>query len=217
MMSRNFICKLPLNASENCNVWLEELKDRTLIDWWEENIQPNIRKDTNRPDYDWNWRKQYDYFRILSLRKQPCFFALCTKGKEGTVVLALCHCLTKEQYPPDTSLRSLFVWYLTSAPKPILCNHIEQSQIPGLIGRGSLDAALVESVAQGHSGRVWLHVAPEGGENLVNVYIKWGMHLIPKNTSVRRFGYEVNDKRYFYYDENTSIKSIRKFDQYRES
>jgi len=216
MTNRSYITRLPIKKSGDCQVWIEELADRSLIDWWVTNIQPEISKDRDRPDCDWDWRLQYNIFRRIFAKRQPYFFALCTNGRAETVVLALCFCLAEERYPPNNKLRSLFGWYLTSAPKHILRRHLEKTRVPGLIGRGSLDAILVKSVAQGHKGRVWLHADPKGGKPLLRKYSGWGMDRIPENVSVRRFRNDVNDGRYFFYSENSSDKAIKFLDPYRE-
>ncbi|MCZ6813729.1 MAG: hypothetical protein O7F14_06710 [Alphaproteobacteria bacterium] len=124
--------------------------------------------------------------------------------------------MAEEQYPLNSNLRSLFGWYLTSAPKHILSLHLEKTRMPGLIGRGSMDAILIKSVAQGHEGRVWLHADPEGGASLLKTYSGWGMGRIPEHVSVKRFMSEVNDGRYFYYDEKSSESAMKDFDPYRE-
>jgi hypothetical protein len=217
MVNRSYIRKLPVKNYGICDVWVEELANRSRIDWWVKNIQPEISKNRSRPDWDWNWPRQYDHYRRLFQKKRPSFFALCAEGKTETVVLALCYCLAEEQYPLDSNLRSTFGWYLTSAPKHILSQRLEETRMPGLIGRGSLDAILIKSVAQGHKGRVWLHADPEGGEALLSTYSRWGMDQIPENVSVIRFKVEVNDGRYFYYNEISSDKAMMCFDQYRES
>lgn len=212
---RAFIKTLPTSGGKKSEIWVRELSDSALLNWWQVNVQSEIAKDKTRADNDWNWNKLWTFRRLFS-SKQPVFYALCTKGKtEPEVVLALSYCLVDEQYPPKSQSRSVFVWYLAAAPKLVLARHVEREQIPGLIGRGNLDAALVKSIAQGHSGRAWLHAAPMGGSKLIDTYQGWGMALIPLGVRIRRAGRNVNDGRYLHYDEDSSAKAMCVLDEYR--
>jgi len=212
-MARPYIEKLPLKSGEEQKVWVEELVNSDRIKWWHKNIQPEIAN-LDQPDSDWNWKKLYSR-RLVFPGKEPKFYALCMKDDEQDIVLSLCYCLCIEQYPVDLEKESLFVWYISRAPKQAIEKFVELQKIPGLTGRGSLDAALVKSLAKGHNGRVWLHADRKGGIDLLNTYISWGMTKIPETTSIFRFGVECNDGRYLFFDEHQAELAMSEFDIYR--
>ncbi|MCG8494197.1 MAG: hypothetical protein MI743_21480 [Sneathiellales bacterium] len=212
-MARTYIKKLPLKSGKDQKVWVEELGNPDRIKWWQRYVQPEIAK-LDQPDKNWNWKKLYSR-RLLFPAKEPRFFALCMKGDEQEIVLSLCYCLCVEQFPVDLEKESLFVWYISRAPKQAIGKFTELQKIPGLLGQGSLDATLVKSLAKGHNGRVWLHADGKGGKDLLNTYISWGMTKIPKTTSIYRFGVECNDGRYLFFDEHQAESAMSEFDIYR--
>ncbi|WP_169545392.1 hypothetical protein [Sneathiella aquimaris] len=215
-MARNYISKLPLKSTQEKPVWVEQLTSSNYIDWWHQNIQPSISTQTERADHDWNWKRLY-FMRRAYPQKDPQYFALCTQGINGTVVLSLCLCLCDERFPVGDQEKALFVWYLSGAPKEALTPFIEEKQLPGLIGRGSLDTTLVKSLKKGHNGCVWLHADGRGGKKLINTYISWGMKQIPSEVKILRFGADRNDGRYLYFDQTQSEVALTTFDIYRES
>jgi hypothetical protein len=64
--------------------------------------------------------------------------------------------------------RSVFTWFLTSAPAAALAS-LSVPEAPSL-GRILIDTALVTSKALGLDGQMWLHAAPGGGARLAHFY-----------------------------------------------
>jgi hypothetical protein len=64
--------------------------------------------------------------------------------------------------------RSVFTWFLTSAPSEALTTLSVPD--PPSLGRILIDTALVTSLALGLEGQMWLHAAPAGGERLAHFY-----------------------------------------------
>lgn len=129
--------------------------------------------------------------------------------------------LMVERYPYllDRKLSSVFVWYVTRAPDSALMEQlgVGPARLPRMLMTLALDCAVTRSFNLSLRGRVGLHAASEGGDDLVGKYLSMGMLRLPMDRPLP-FGYRWmigNDGRYFYHDEASALRQSRLLDRLR--
>jgi hypothetical protein len=81
----------------------------------------------------------------------------------------------------------------------------------------TVDLAITQSFNRDMNGRIGLHAAAEGGEELCQKYASFGLlrlsrtKVLPKGLRRQRG----NDGRYFYHSEQTALEASKRLDPYR--
>lgn len=114
----------------------------------------------------------------------------------------------------DDNRRScVFLWYLSTAPAPLLSRFLG-GPAPKLLGQAGLDIGRTRSFLLEYEGRVGLHADPGGGDPLLDWYERQGMTRLPATApavSVVR----PNDGRYFYYTPERARQTHAQLDHLR--
>jgi len=92
--------------------------------------------------------------------------------------------------------QSNFVWFISAGDSGVLSKEFGVSDPPSL-GRALLDCAIVLSENAGFDGRIGLHSAPQGGQRLLDFYVKCGLTNLPKEASLPVSVTRRNDGRFF--------------------
>jgi len=107
--------------------------------------------------------------------------------------------------------QSNFVWFISAADSDVLKHHHGVSEPPSL-GRVLIDCAIVSSENAGFNGRIGLHASGNGGQRLLEFYVKRGLIRLAETAhlpiSVRRR----NDGRFFYATANVAKNLARALD-----
>lgn len=189
-------------------------------DFWDDHIQPAIKALPGRADQHWSWpdlRLWMPLLQLVQWRRCRALVALLQSDKGFAVPSAMLFMI--ERYPSvdsDVPTKSVFVWYLTTAPTDGL-EALGVREAPSL-GRSCLDAAIVTSQNLGQNGCIWLHADPLGGDRLLRFY-KSDCRLMPlPETAVlptleRRL--QGNDGRYFFTDARRAEELTSEFDPFR--
>jgi hypothetical protein len=124
---------------------------------------------------------------------------VCSCAELGGYAVPAGMLLLIEQYPWPVAgaavTRSVFTWFLTSAPAEALVSLSVPE--PRSLGRILIDTALVTSKALGLDGQMWLHAAPGGGARLAHFYgTICHMPAFPVGMALPRR--RRSDGRYFY-------------------
>jgi hypothetical protein len=178
--------------------------------FWDTYIQPVIRREAanqtaaggalGRADHHWRWtpmRMLLPLTQLLQARRCRAL-SILVQNSEGNAVPAGMLLLI-EQYPwpvvGAAVTRSVFTWFLTSAPAEALAS-LSVPEPPSL-GRILIDTALVTSKALGLDGQMWLHAAPGGGDRLAHFYGTI-CHMPAFPVGMALPGRRRSDGRYFY-------------------
>lgn len=185
---------------------------------WHNFVQkPYINKDRERVDFGWNWIIYSRWFRKVStfLNQKPVLYFICTKKNDNVVPLGMV--LVANNYPwiKDPTLKSSFIWYLTTAPVEFLKEHLSDSEIPH-ISEVTLDVGITASYHNLNKGHLGLHADLKGGEKLLNFYRRCKLQTLEKSAKLPKGrSFKGNDGRYFFYDENTAFSVSSKLDYLR--
>jgi len=194
-------------------------------EFWDEHIQPVIRAAPSSADRNWSWpdlRLWMPLLQLVQSRRCRALVALLQSDKGFAVPSAML--LMIERYPyvdSDVPTKSVFVWYVTTAPTDGL-EALGVREAPSLgrrwLGRACIDAAIVTSQNLGQNGCIWLHADPLGGDRLLRFY-EMDCRLMPlPETAVlptlerRIMG---NDGRYFFTDALRAEELASEFDPFR--
>lgn len=189
-----------MKGSGLCASWMDLVHDRFIAD------------DATRADRDWDWRWEIPLLTFGGgLVRRPRMFQLCLAATNFP--LAMVSLLENERWIEDTSQSSVFVWYLTGAPRQAVVAH----GTPKLLTAAALDIAVAVSLNGAAQGRLWLHAAPEGGTALLDWYQRRGLKRVPAEATLpgpllRR---RVNDGRYFYLTTTTGELASTTMSDYR--
>jgi hypothetical protein len=139
---------------------------------WHAVVQPHIRA-SGRLDACWQWPmlyKRWQFFERTFGRNASlqCIDILNDEGK----MVPLAIMLLSEGYPSldHRSQRCVFLWYLAAAPAVALRAMGLKHQKPMLVLRAIVDVAIQCSFRQGYDGRVGLHAALAGRDELYRKY-----------------------------------------------
>jgi len=159
-----------------------------------------LGKPPPRADFYWTWSGIRMLFPLAQvLKKRRCrALTIYVQDSKGRALPAGMMLLI-ERYPwalsAPTPLRSVFTWFIASAPAASLV--VRGVPDPPAVGRIMIDAALVTSQALGLQGRMWLHAAPSGGTGLVKFYgTVCQMEHLPIGAPLP--GGQLSDGRHFY-------------------
>ena len=195
--------------------------------WWQANVQPHIDEDLARPDHGWNWMLFAPLTRVtgLAAAHKPAGYAvgLVVRGAEPWFIpCAMVLLVGRARALDDSSKRSAYVWYLSTAPEEALLDiqeyRLESDDVPKQLGSIALDTAITHSLNSRRRGRLALHAATKGGEALLAWYRRKGMQVFPE---AQRLPFEVrrllapNDGRYCYYTIPEAVEASRRLDHLR--
>ena len=206
-----------------------EMNDEHL-QLWEAYMQPEIDADKKRVDRGWIWPdlvKTKSYWAGL-LGQSPAKFTCGVERWKDGVFIPIGMLLVVRKYPAlyDHRKLSVFLWYMSGAPRTAIESHAGPELVPDKkkLGEFLIDLAITHSINRKLLGRLGLHAAPEKGTFLVDFYN--GVGLINLHTNVplpagRGYLHWIknqsngNDGRYFYAHHGVALKYTRAFDKYR--
>lgn len=153
------------------------------------------------------------------LRQSAHGMVIGVEHRERVCLCAMILMVDRYPYLLDRKLSSVFVWYVTRAPDSALVEQlgVGPDRLPKKLMTIALDTAVTRSFNLSLRGRVGLHAASEGGDELVGKYLSMGMLQYPMDRRLP-FGYRGmigNDGRYFYHDEASSLRQSRLLDRLR--
>jgi hypothetical protein len=202
---RGFVRSAPSRADRQRSVDLRVTR-MTARDaaWWDTRIGSKHLRMTGRPDRYWPWSVFLPMCHLIELAHQRYCRALVSWARaDNGLFVRVGMSMLIEGYPYLNATRnadSYFVWFISSADPDVLKSDFQMSHPPAL-GRVLLDNAIVLSQHAGSGGRIGLHAAPAGGANLVQLYEKCGLMLLPQDAPLPSGIRGRNDGRFFHADE----------------
>jgi hypothetical protein len=218
--------------------------------WWDEHVQRYINElPFARADQKWIWPRILATRALVAdlLLQQPIAYVVEVLDATGVFRPAVMLMLV-DAYPylPKHDLASVFVWYLSPAPRDYFVKELgiapDKAPDSKELMRAGMDVALTESYNRRLTGRLGLHAAPRGGDKLLDWYKSpaegerksrgGGMKPLPPTSAlppgmrsaVGRVKLIIggslkkrNDGRYFYHDESTAFVASRSMDPCRRS
>jgi hypothetical protein len=191
--------------------------------WWHQYVQPWIDRSVDaRADRGWRWPRIFATTQMIGnmLGQRPVGLVAGVVQRDEFMPVAMA--MLVEAYPhlPDPSKQSVFLWYATRCPDQVMQMGLKTTSdaVPKRLMEITVDMAITHSFNKRYAGRVGLHAAKEGGEELCSKYATLGMirlpakHSLPIGVRWRRSG---NDGRYFYHSEETALRASQKLDQLR--
>ncbi len=194
------------------------------VRWWNSHIQPVIDTDPSRADRYWNWILIAATSNIAGrfFSRKPKGYTIGIESNGFFIPCALIQLMGKFPYFIDQQKKSVFVWYLSVAPEKALISlediKLNAEELPKRLGAISLDIAVVHSFNWRLKGRTCLHATLEGGDKLLQWYIKQGMIPYPRDEKLH-FGFRrllvPSDGRYCYFTEEAALEEKNNIDPYR--
>ena len=212
----DFVVKLP-SGDGTRPVVVEPMREEHAR-CWQTLVQPEIDSSAGRAYKDWRWRRIFGLTGLTRLLGQrPSAFALCVRDvRAGDWNFLPCTMTALvESYPAvdDPAAKSVFLWFLSAAPGPVLARFLG-SFPPKLLGTAGLDIARTRSFLRQFQGRVGLHADAGGGDQLVRWYEQQGMTRLPAQAPAIS-PVRPNDGRYFYYTPPAALSAHIKLDPFR--
>jgi len=217
----NHISRAPTKSGVSLPVRITEL----TVEWtrrWHRWVQPFVNAvEGPQADKGWRWPLKWaETLLVGSLFGQPPRgFVVGVQPDERSFVPCIIMSMV-EDYPylPDHTKSSLFVWFLSRAPDAYLRTalHAGTDAIPKLLMQIAVDVAITHSFQLGMDGRIGLHAAPAGEDQLVRKYQHdCGMMQLPEDVLLP-FGFRrlmaPNRGRYFYHSEDTALAASGRLD-----
>jgi hypothetical protein len=188
-------------------------------------MQPVIDRDgpaQQRADVGWNWIIfAGGYLDGTATLGRQRFLALTMGVADGhtCIPVGLLCVVLHAGHLADPKRRSVYVLYLSDAPRSALSSWLSPDRIPRPIARALLDVALCESIARKWEGRLGLYAGDEGGTKLLDFYTKRHMHNLPKSARVPKrlveLGEAPNVGRFFYYETPSALLASCELDSWR--
>jgi hypothetical protein len=155
------IKRLPISGAQTYVDVLVECVGLKEAQYWDQNIQPEIVKQ-NRLDAKWRWPAYFEWYSASeSLRKRNISLyqigVPAAAGKKAPLALML---LSEGYNALAGGGKSVFVWYLATAPSQALANLGVHYAKPELLLPAIIDTAIQRSMELGYDGRIGLHAAP---------------------------------------------------------
>jgi hypothetical protein len=188
------------------------------VQCWHQSVQPAIDVTSPvRADKGWRWRRIFSSTGLTSyLGQRPAAFTICVQNVQvgGWNYLPCVMTALVESYPAVNARnhKSVFLWYLSTAPAPFLSSLLGSSA-PRLLGSAGLDIARVRSFRLQYDGRVGLHADAGGGASLLQWYLSQGMTQLVQTAFISLA--RPNDGRYFFYDPTGARIAHARLDPYR--
>jgi len=169
--------------------------------WWDRKFGPHHARDRKRADRFWAWSVLLPMCHLVQLAKRRFCrpLVIWTRADNRRFVRAGMSILI-DDYPhldiTDPS-QSNFLWFISAGDSAVLTKELEVSDPPSL-GRVLLDCAVVLSENSGFGGRIGLHAARQGGQRLLDFYVKCGLANLSQGTDLPPLVTRKNDGRFFY-------------------
>ncbi|HTY50434.1 MAG TPA: hypothetical protein VMB48_12170 [Steroidobacteraceae bacterium] len=215
-MARNFVRYTRSRSDRRQRVPLR-ITDMTAADawWWDRRMGPHHFRQPQRADRWWAWSVLLPACHLIQLAKQRycrplVIWAPIDDGRFMRVAMSI----QIERYPHlDVRVPAEvgFVWFISAADHEVLRAQFGMSHAPTL-GRALLDNAMVLSAHEGLEGRIGLHAAPAGGQELLALYRRCGLLQLPQATALPPSIQRRNDGRFFYADEPTAERLCKSLD-----
>lgn len=219
-MRRNYVRWAPSRKQKALTPLTFEIMMLEHARFWDEHIQPAIEALPDRPDRYWHWPTMRWLMPLIEhSRQRRCRALVALLLSDAGVPIPNAMLLMAERYPSvdsDVSTKSVFVWYLTTAPTDRL-EALGVRDAPAL-GRACIDAAIVTSQSLGQNGCIWLHADLRGEEWLLAFYEKQCRLMpFPKTAVLPTLGrrFMGNDGRYFFTDALRAEELASEFDPFR--
>jgi len=198
--------------------------------YWHQNVHlPYIAKSPDfRLDRNWNWPRlvSWCYIHERLWGRDTAFFQINVKDTGG-FAFPVGQIFVSDGYPffPGEDQPSIFLWYLTAAPKTALVDHGLPPDLK--LMRPLVDIAIQFGFQRGYNGLLTLHAATcrsllkdkkFATKEDMDLYSKYekGVCLIPyAEPSLFIRWLRRNDGRYFYTDENRALDLTTKLDYLR--
>ncbi len=214
--------KAPTHSGELLPIRVTEMTLKHAA-WWHENVQPSIdRSDKIRADKGWRWPRIVATRRLaagLLLQRPTGLVAGVLRNRE---FLPVCMLLLVEAYPyfADPDQESVFVWYATRCPDDVLQRALRArpDRVPKRLMEITLDLAVTHSYNLMLQGRLGLHAAREGGEDLCRKYEQLGLNRLDRSKPLPpgiRAWVLGNDGNYFFHSEESALEASQRLDNYR--
>lgn len=191
--------------------------------WWHRYVQPWVdRSSDTRADKGWRWPRLFATTHLIgnTFRQRPVGLVAGVVRRNEFMPVAMA--LLVEAYPhlPDPSKESVFLWYATRCPDDVIriALKVTPDKLPKRLMEITVDLAVTHSFNAGQSGRVGLHAAAEGGEELCGKYASFGMIRLPATAPMpmgARWRGAGNDGRHFYHSEATALMASENLDPLR--
>lgn len=181
-------------------------------EWVDRVHTPFIAKRPDRTDRTWDWRNLIPALTFgVGSQRGPLIVQL--RRQSDGFPLAMAAMLSNERWITNHGQPSIFLWYLTGAPKWAFAGQ----NAPKSITAAALDTAVAISLNGPSNGRTWLHAAPAGGDALLQWYRTRGLQPVdaaqplPGPLGRRR----PNDGRYFFHNHDSAKLACRSLHSYR--
>ncbi len=217
--TRDFVTSAPCKTNRSIRVPIV-ITDMNAGDalWWDVRFGPHHSLMPTRADRFWLWATLLPFAHFVQLaQRRFCRPLVIWAEADNGRMLRVGMSIMIERYPHlDISdpNEAQFVWFMSVADDRMLTDHFQMSKPPSL-ARIHLDAAMVLSANAGQEGRVDLHAARAGGEDLLSVYLKCGLFNLPARASFPPSVRRRNDGRFFHTDTQSAATSMQIHDPYR--
>lgn len=194
--------------------------------WWHSHVQPIIDHDPTRADNGWNWLLYVPFAAVAGrvLTRRPVGYAvgIAAPDKDRFIPCALVQLLGRVPALDEHGRKSVFVWFLSTAPDEALTSiedhPVPADRIPRRLGSIALDVAVTHSLNHRRSGRTALYAEERGGDVLLQWYRRRGMTVLPDEDKLppgpRRL-IKPSDGRYCYYTVPAAIQASEELDPLR--
>jgi hypothetical protein len=211
-----FLRRLPSRVATAVDVPIEIIDlDMAVALQWHSLIQTVIDTDSTRTDNGWRWQRIVTTANIAGRLQRPIGLAACVKTTDGVLIpCAMVQLVAR--FPALDSKREqcAFLWYLADAPEQALSKLVPPASVPKMLGTLAVDIAVTFSMNDGVDGRVGLHADENGGQNLMDFYLRRGMTNHPRHGR-RPSLWRPNDGRYFYYTPESAHDAHRQLAAFR--
>jgi hypothetical protein len=190
------------------------------LNFWDSTVQPEVDKDLRRADRGWQWPKlvKRNATLVSAIGQKPLALAFGIERTQNDEFIPVALLLVVTNYPAlhVTNKKSVFIWYMSSAPRKITESIVGSNNVPSMVCEFCIDTVITVSINRRLDGLIGLHAAPLGGAWLCQRYLKTGLLNLDPNVKlpgIRRF--MGNDGRYFYTDMVTALSLSQLYDRYR--
>lgn len=225
MRGVRFIRRAPSSSGQEVELRVTRMTVPHVL-WWHSHVQPIIDRDSSRTDRDWNWLLYAPFVTLAAgiLARQPIGYTVGIVVPEMNSIIpcALVHLMGHFPALDDHSAKAAFVWFLSTAPDEALMTvpeyPIPGDRLPKRLGTIALDVAVTHSLNHRRRGRVGLYADKEGGNTLIDWYVRRGMEVMrvdQKLPAVPRRLFKPSDGRYCYYLPDRALEASRALDHLR--
>jgi len=220
-----FVSRAPTRSGGNIALRVTKMEPSHVL-WWHSHVQPIIDHEPDRVDNGWNWMLYAPLTRLFGLAtaKRPAGYSVGIAAHDTGhfIPCALVLLLGRDRALDDHAKKSVFTWYLTTAPDTALLAvedyDLDADRLPKRLGTIALDVCVTHSLNHIARGRVSLHSDPRGGELLLGWYEKRGMTVLPEGRRLpagsRRL-FKPSDGHYCFYTIDAAAQASRELDPLR--